>query len=209
MRKKRGTKYIFVTGGVVSSLGKGLAASSIACILLMGIAGTFLPEEHPVAEARVFTRVAIDGIGAGSGRDFTPPSGLGFPQWPGNPEGDSAPTAGPGSDPAARSIGEELELAHPAGTPAALLLTTCAASNSDVEVAERLERHPDALAEDMEGFGVALACALGGVPLAIVRGFSNRVGDRDATHWSIPAALASARRVAEDVLRDAHWERVH
>lgn len=33
MRKKRGTKYIFVTGGVVSSLGKGLAASSIACIL--------------------------------------------------------------------------------------------------------------------------------------------------------------------------------
>ena len=33
MRKKRGTKYIFVTGGVVSSLGKGLAAASIARIL--------------------------------------------------------------------------------------------------------------------------------------------------------------------------------
>ena len=32
-RKKRGTKYIFVTGGVVSSLGKGLAAASIARIL--------------------------------------------------------------------------------------------------------------------------------------------------------------------------------
>jgi len=31
--KKRGTKYIFVTGGVVSSLGKGLAAASIARIL--------------------------------------------------------------------------------------------------------------------------------------------------------------------------------
>ncbi len=27
------TKYIFVTGGVVSSLGKGLAASSIGCLL--------------------------------------------------------------------------------------------------------------------------------------------------------------------------------
>ena len=26
-------KYIFVTGGVVSSLGKGLAASSIGCLL--------------------------------------------------------------------------------------------------------------------------------------------------------------------------------
>jgi len=33
MRGKRGTKYIFVTGGVVSSLGKGLAAASIGRIL--------------------------------------------------------------------------------------------------------------------------------------------------------------------------------
>ena len=33
MRNKRGTKYIFVTGGVVSSLGKGLAAASIGRIL--------------------------------------------------------------------------------------------------------------------------------------------------------------------------------
>ena len=32
-RKQRGTKYIFVTGGVVSSLGKGLAAASIGRIL--------------------------------------------------------------------------------------------------------------------------------------------------------------------------------
>ncbi len=29
----RTTKYIFVTGGVVSSLGKGLAAASIGCLL--------------------------------------------------------------------------------------------------------------------------------------------------------------------------------
>ena len=32
-RKKRRTKYIFVTGGVVSSLGKGLTASALAAIL--------------------------------------------------------------------------------------------------------------------------------------------------------------------------------
>jgi CTP synthase len=31
--KNKGTKYIFVTGGVVSSLGKGLAAASIGRIL--------------------------------------------------------------------------------------------------------------------------------------------------------------------------------
>jgi CTP synthase len=33
LKNKRGTKYIFVTGGVVSSLGKGLAAASIGRIL--------------------------------------------------------------------------------------------------------------------------------------------------------------------------------
>src|SRR5256886_2478798 len=33
LRKAAMTKYIFVTGGVVSSLGKGLAASSIGCLL--------------------------------------------------------------------------------------------------------------------------------------------------------------------------------
>ena len=33
MRKRKQTKYIFVTGGVVSSLGKGLAAASIGTIL--------------------------------------------------------------------------------------------------------------------------------------------------------------------------------
>ena len=33
MKSKISTKYIFVTGGVVSSLGKGLAAASIARIL--------------------------------------------------------------------------------------------------------------------------------------------------------------------------------
>src|SRR6266568_1792085 len=30
---ERTTKYIFITGGVVSSLGKGLAAASIGCLL--------------------------------------------------------------------------------------------------------------------------------------------------------------------------------
>ena len=31
--RQRPVKFIFVTGGVVSSLGKGLAAASIGCLL--------------------------------------------------------------------------------------------------------------------------------------------------------------------------------
>ena len=43
MDKKKTTKYIFVTGGVVSSLGKGLAAASIGALLeARGLTVTFL-----------------------------------------------------------------------------------------------------------------------------------------------------------------------
>ena len=62
------------------------------------------------------------------------------------------------------------------------------------------ERYSGALAEDMEGFGVALACQLAGTPCWIVRGISNQVGDRDPAHWRIPAALTAARRRALELL---------
>src|SRR3972149_3325437 len=43
MEKEKKTKYIFITGGVVSSLGKGLAAASIGALLeSRGLKVTFL-----------------------------------------------------------------------------------------------------------------------------------------------------------------------
>jgi futalosine hydrolase len=52
----------------------------------------------------------------------------------------------------------------------------------------------------MEGFAVALSCALAGVPLSIVRGISNQVGDRAPENWAIPRALAAARELALSVI---------
>jgi futalosine hydrolase len=103
--------------------------------------------------------------------------GTGFPQWPALPD--------------------RLALA-PAGAGAAevLLLTTCTASASPAQAQRRLERFPEAVAEDMEGFAVAFACALARVPCTIVRGISNAVGERDAERWRIPAALSAARTLA-------------
>jgi futalosine hydrolase len=158
--------------------------------LLVGIAGAFDVRRDPVGSALEFASVAVDGIGAGAGREFLTPSALGFPQWPG---------ALPGAAP----IFETLAIAAPAGVDA-LLLTTCAASASRAQADERRERHPAARAEDMEGFAVAAACAIAGTPLRIVRGISNEVGDRDPAHWSIPRALAGARRAALAVL-DQPW----
>jgi futalosine hydrolase len=162
-----------------------------ARVLLTGIAGSFDPGRAPIGEAVVFTRVALEGVGVGEGQDFQGPPALGFPQWPG-----SADTP---------VIQEELPLACPAGTDPALLLTTCAASASPEHAGQRHVRFDEALAEDMEGFGVALACALFGVPLAIVRGISNEVGDRTPGNWRIPGALAAARRAAARVL-ETPWE---
>lgn len=159
--------------------------------LLVGIAGAYDVERHPPGSALEFGAVAIDGVGAGEGRAFQGPPEIGFPQWPGG--------AGARTHP----IVDRLALASSPDRP--LLLTTCAASSSPEQAAQRRARFPGAVAEDMEGFAVAFACALAGVPLRVVRGVSNEVGDRDPRSWRIPAALAAARRAALEVLVEREW----
>lgn len=164
-------------------------------VILIGIAGAYDDGQYPRGSALEFDAVALDGVGAGLGADFEGPPALGFPQWPGSP----------GTTP--HPVVDTVPLATADASQKRLLLTTCAASKSDEEVAQRLERYPTALAEDMEGFAVALACALHRTPLRIVRGISNRVGDRRPEHWRIPSALASARDAVVALLDDdSGWE---
>lgn len=172
-----------------------LARLRPARVVLVGIAGAYDVQAYPVGEALEFDEVAIDGIGVGEGRELLAPPALGFPQWPGSPG-------------AASPVFDRLPLdgARTGTRTGALLLTTCAASASPAQAALRRERFPTALAEDMEGFAVATACALANVPLSIVRGISNEVGDRDPAHWRIPSALAAARRLALTLLEQATHE---
>ena len=58
----------------------------------------------------------------------------------------------------------------------------------------------------MEGFAVALACRLAGVPLLIVRGISNTAGDRDTIRWQIEAALAAAAHLTLRILDELQPE---
>jgi futalosine hydrolase len=55
-------------------------------------------------------------------------------------------------------------------------------------------RHPEAVAEAMEGFGVAVAAAREGIAFAELRTISNPVGPRDRAAWRIPDALAALER---------------
>lgn len=155
-------------------------------VLLVGIAGSFDGDAAPLGSAIAFGAVRLDGLGVGCGDGFLPPSRLGLPQWPGPPP-----------------IEELLTLA---GAAAPELLTVCAASATAAERDARARRYPRVVGEDMEGFGVALACSLAGVPLAIVRGFSNRVGVRDKGAWRIDEALAAAHALALAWLARPDWQ---
>jgi futalosine hydrolase len=58
------------------------------------------------------------------------------------------------------------------------------------------ERHPRAVAEAMEGYGVACAAAAAGVAFVEVRAVSNPVGPRDRAAWRLPEALAALTEAA-------------
>jgi futalosine hydrolase len=161
-------------------------------VVLVGIAGTFEPSALAVGTAAVFARVAMHGIGIGTGAAFAPAGRLGFQQWPGEGKNDAA-------------IGDDMALAAPVTPVAGTLLTACSASASSDDARERTKLWPGAVAEDMEGFGVALACRLADVPVAIVRGISNEVGDRCVDGWKIPTALKAAWPIVSDLVGRATW----
>lgn len=170
-----------------------LAAIRPARVLLVGIAGRY-GDRLEIGRAAVFERVACHGVGAGSGAAFVPAGTLGWQQWPGD------------ASPAPAAIGDVLDCTSgplPAAFATArsgLLLSACAAAAGDEDVRSRRAVWPDAAAEDMEGFAVAAACRLAGVPLDIVRGISNTAGDRDPSGWMIEAACRAAAELAAGLL---------
>lgn len=156
-------------------------------VILAGIAGR-LADRLPLGSASVFAAVACHGIGVGDGTTFVPAAALGWPQWPGDP---------PDTTPAVGDVVRGLAGGSDRGP---LLLTVAAASASVAEATMRRAAHPDAAAEDMEGFSVALACRLAAVPCTIIRGISNDAGDREHSRWSTTAALEAAAGMVHDLL---------
>lgn len=77
-------------------------------------------------------------------------------------------------------------------TPASVLgpvLTVAATTGTDEGLRAMLGRHPDAVAEGMEGYGVALAAAEARAAFGELRAVSNPIGPRDRTSWRVPQAL--------------------
>jgi futalosine hydrolase len=171
--------------------GVGLAAAGAAAsrairdhapraVLLVGIAGTLDVRRAPIGAAVDATHVGCDGIGAGEGRGFVSFTGPAL-------ELDAGASSLRGAKVARGEI-----------------LSVAAAAGSAAMAKARRARHPQALAEEMEGYAVALAARLAEVPLTIVRGISNVAGDREPSRWKWETALAACRRLAERWLGAHH-----
>jgi futalosine hydrolase len=59
----------------------------------------------------------------------------------------------------------------------------------------------NAVAENMEGYALALAGKRFGIPTAEIRGISNRAGDRDKSHWDFQNAIVPPQKVILEHLK--------
>ena len=141
-------------------------------------------------------RLQFHGHGVGSEPAFIPAATLGWQQWPGDSGdadsgvGDLLPGAVPDrSDPDQASLPRER-----------LLLTVTAAAVGPDDVSFRKAIYPEASAEEMEGFAVALACRLFRIPCTIVRGISNTAGDRDKARWRISESVEATAALDTDIV---------
>ncbi|XZE18714.1 futalosine hydrolase [Pirellulaceae bacterium SH449] len=189
--------------GLVASAAKTMQLVCSAkpdSVILIGISGLYRngnSTNFEIGSAAIFGRVACYGVGVGAGGLFQSAAAMGWNQVP---RQDALEQSGsPNSGSPMLESGDSILLAGPQSLipePPNTLLSVTAASANESEVKDKMRMMPDAIAEDMEGYGVAMACLLSNTPLTIIRGFSNWAGDRNHSKWQIEEALNSACQLA-------------
>ncbi|MCX4575807.1 futalosine hydrolase [Streptomyces sp. NBC_01571] len=172
---------------LAAGVGPALAAASAAAALTAGalegapydlvvsagIGGGFQPDA-PVGSLVVADEITAADLGAETPDGFLPVTELGFGTVTHRPP-------------------EALvrELVAVTGARAGTVLTVSTVTGTAERTDALRARHPRALAEAMEGFGVAEAAAAHGVPVLELRAVSNAVGPRDRAAWRIGEALTA------------------
>ncbi|MCF1598941.1 futalosine hydrolase [Streptomyces muensis] len=172
---------------IAAGVGPALAAASTATALTRaalegapyglavstGIAGGFAPHA-PVGSLVVADEITAADLGAETPDGFLPVTELGFGTVTHRPP-------------------ETLvrDVVSATGARPGAVLTVSTVTGTAVRAARLRERHPTALAEAMEGFGVAEAAAAHNTPVLELRAVSNAVGPRDRAAWRIGDALAA------------------
>jgi futalosine hydrolase len=155
---------------VAATTARVLATGSFTAVLSAGIGGGF---EVPVGGTAIATSVVAADLGADSPDGFLTLEELGF---------------GSATLPTDRALLDTLAGAVPYAAQGSIL-TVSTVTGTESRAADLKKRHPDAVAEAMEGFGVATAADQAGLPFGEVRVISNPVGPRDRTAWRIGDAL--------------------
>lgn len=142
-------------------------------VVSAGIGGGFAPVA-PVGSLAVAETIVAADLGAQADTGFIPLADLGFGRSEHRPPGRLS-----------RAVADALGAAY------GPVLTVGTVTGTADRAAELAGRHPGAVAEAMEGFGVAEAAAVLGLPVLEIRAVSNPVGPRDRAAWRIGAALAA------------------
>jgi futalosine hydrolase len=155
------------------------AGTPYRAVISAGIAGGF-PGRAEVGATVLGARTIAADLGAESPDGFLPVDQLGFGR--NLIEADPTLLKTLTTDLPAALVGDILTLATVTGTTrtAATLQT----------------RHPQALAEAMEGYGVACAAQAAGVPFAELRTVSNPIGPRDRAAWRLREAFSALTEAA-------------
>ncbi|WP_338897574.1 futalosine hydrolase [Streptomyces sp. TG1A-60] len=178
-----GHDYDLLAAGV----GPALAAASTAAALTAaalggrpyglvvsaGIAGGF-PPEAPVGSLVLADEITAADLGAETPDGFLPVTDLGFGTVTHHPPQALVRAA-----------------ATATGARTGTVLTVSTVTGSAERATALRDRHPRALAEAMEGFGVAEAAAAHTSPVLELRAVSNAVGPRDRAAWRVGDALTA------------------
>ncbi|MFU8870950.1 futalosine hydrolase [Micromonospora sp. SL4-19] len=154
-------------------------------VVSAGIAGGFVGRVTVGGTVLATRSVAAD-LGAESPEGFLPVEELGMP----------AELLGGGSVMTADSgLLGALRTALPEAVVGAVL-TVSTVTGTAASTAALAARHPDAVAEAMEGYGVAVAASQAGLPFAELRTVSNPIGPRDRGSWRMREAFATLTEAA-------------
>ncbi|MEU8372070.1 futalosine hydrolase [Micromonospora sp. NPDC048894] len=154
-------------------------------VVSAGIAGGFAGRA-PVGATVLASRSVAADLGAESPTGFIPVDELGMP-----PE---LLGGGPTIDTDPALLGA-LRAALPTAVVGAVL-TVSTVTGTAASTTALADRHPDAVAEAMEGYAVAVAAAQAGLPFVELRTVSNPIGPRDRDGWRMREAFTALSQAA-------------
>jgi futalosine hydrolase len=179
------------TAAAAASTATALADAEYDLVVCAGIAGGFKGRAE-VGSLVVASEIVAADLGAQTPEGFRSLEELGF--------GSTRVPVDAGL------VNQVIEGLHAAELPvtAGPILSVSTVTGTVATAMELAWRVPGAAAEAMEGYGVAIAAGLRGVPVLEIRAISNPIGPRDRAAWSIDEALKaleSASSVLEEVLQ--------